>query len=117
MYSENGTGTSLWILAALFSAVPTICLCYSVLDWDRLMQKMYDQFAGKAPPSKSWLFGIEQDPAAWFLVDSNKLCVRAMIGISLFCAIPLWWIINTCTELPLQKTVTGWLLYIRDITY
>jgi hypothetical protein len=97
IYSTNGVATSLWVLVGLFTAAPTVWICYVVLRWDHFVQKAHDQFTGKTPP-RTGLLGIKQDPATMFLVDSNKLCVRVTIAWCLFCAFPLWMTLTNCTD-------------------
>ena len=116
IHSTNGAATSLWVLVGLFTAAPTVWICYMVFRWDHFVQKAHDQFTGKTQP-RAGLLGIKQDPATMFLVDGNKLCVRVTIFWCLFCAVPLWMILTNCTELPLQETVAGSFRRIREFEF
>lgn len=112
IYSKNGSASSLWILVGLFTAVPAAWLCYVVRRWEHFLQKAIDTMMGNRP---SGLLGIRQDSSAMFLVDSNKLFVGGTIGWCLFCAFPLWMVLTSCTDLPLQKMVTDLLRYLREL--
>jgi len=40
IYATNGSSTYLWILAAMFTAAPTVWICYIVLRWEHFAQKI-----------------------------------------------------------------------------
>jgi hypothetical protein len=97
IHSENGAGTSLWLLVGVFTAAPAMWLCYVVYRWDRFMERAFDAAMGNRP---SVVLGIRGDPSSLFLIDSNKLCLRVIVLWCLFCAVPLWMILFNCTDLP-----------------
>jgi hypothetical protein len=112
IYSEAGSASSLRLLVGLCTAAPAIWFCYVVLRWRHVLQKTIDTMMGNRP---SGLFGIKQDPALMFFVDSNKICVRMTIVFCLLGAFPLWMILANCTELPLQKWVDDFFRYVREL--
>lgn len=96
-HSENGSATSLWLLAGIFTAAPAFWLCYVVRHWDRFIEQAVDDMLSGRPKG---FFRIKSDPSHLFLINSNALCLVVMIGWSLFCAFPLWMILTSCTDVP-----------------
>jgi hypothetical protein len=117
MYSEKGSATPLplWILAGIFTGMPTIWICYVVLRWEqKFSQKMYDgiayrdnrpRFPNFGIGSKSKLSPQELKPDTQelnfeqiFLLDANAMFLRVSIGWCVFCAFPLMLMITKCTD-------------------
>jgi hypothetical protein len=99
VFAENGHATSLWVFVALFTAAPTIWICFVVLRWDRFSQRIYDAAAGTYTPfpfSESWYHRNKPDP---FTFPYNQMFVMISFGSSLFCTAPLWIMLDNCVSL------------------
>ena len=101
IYATKGQATSLWILVGMFTALPTIWICYIVLRWEWFSQKVYDSAAGTyrfLPNAMPELFDrYRPDP---FKFRFNQAFVVVIVGWSLFCTAPLWLMLSNCTNLP-----------------
>lgn len=118
IYSENGDAMPSWILAGIFSGVPTIWICYVVLHWEqKFSQKMYDSIAYTDSRSirsifphfsfgsKSKISAQELNPESRelsfgqiFLLNANAMFLRVCIVLCVFCALPLLMMITECTK-------------------
>jgi hypothetical protein len=100
IYSKNGEATSLWVLVGLFTALPTIWICFVVLRWKHFSQKVYDQAAGYRPypdlTPKTLYDRYNPDPLTF---PYNRVFVIVAVGWSLFCTGPLWMMLGNCTDL------------------
>lgn len=86
IHAEKGNATSLWVLVGLFTALPTIWICFLVTIWEQISQKIYDsELRGSNP---SCFPGYQRDYNGMFAVIS--------IGWSLFCTAPLWIMLTKC---------------------
>jgi hypothetical protein len=97
--NKNGP-ISLWVLVAMFTAVPTIWICYVVLRWERFSQQIYDSAAPTYRPfmtPKSLHDRYKPGPVTF---PFNRVFVIAVVGWSLFCTAPLWMLLANCTKLP-----------------
>jgi hypothetical protein len=122
IYSESGSATPSWVLAGIFSGVPTIWICYVVLRWEqKFSQKMYDaiaytdnrslfsnirsifpnigfgsrsEFGAEGFKSESRELNFEQI----FLLNANAMFLRVCIVLCVFCALPLLMMITGCTN-------------------
>jgi hypothetical protein len=96
--SKNGP-TSVWVLVGLFTAVPTIWICYVVLRWERFSQQIYDSAASSYKPfmTPKFLFDrYKPDPVTF---PFNRVSVVTVVGWSLFCSGSLWLMFYNCTNL------------------
>jgi len=98
--AQNGSPTSLWVIVGLFSAVPTIWICIIVLRWKSFSRKIYrhytiqpDGVVGVAPG----FFLRKYYPPANY--DYNFLLAGVCLFWSLFSAIPLVFMLMSCTGL------------------
>jgi len=103
IHSKNGQATSLWLLVGMFTALPTIWICWIVLRWKHFSQKVYDSAAGtdygpfpNALPKKLYDH-YRPDPVTF---PHNHVFVVVNVGWSLFCTAPLWMMLTNCTSLP-----------------
>ena len=101
--TTNGRGTSLWVFVGMFTALPTIWICYNVLRWKQFSQNIYDSAAGtyygpfpNALPKKLY-DRYRPDPATF---QYNGMFVLVNVFWSLFCTLPLWIMLIGCTNLP-----------------
>jgi hypothetical protein len=95
---KNGP-ISLWVLVVMFTAIPTIWICYVVLRWERFSQQVYDSAAASYRPfmvRKSLYDRYTPGPVAF---PFNLVFVVALVGWSLFCTGPLWMLLAGCTNL------------------
>lgn len=100
IYTTKGDAISLWALVGLFTALPTIWICYVVLRWERFSQKIYDSAAGTYQPfmTPSSLYDrYKPDPVTF---PHNTVFVFMMVGWSLFCTGPLWLMLANCADIP-----------------
>lgn len=85
-HPHQRSAVSLWVLAGLFTVLPTIWICNVALRWDQhYARKMYDSIAA-GPPEQ-------------LLIDANSLALMVMAGWCLFCAIPLFMMLGHCTAI------------------
>jgi hypothetical protein len=101
IYTTKGAATSLWILVGMFTALPTIWICFIVLRWERFSQKIYDNAAGTYRPYPNLMPQVlydryNPDP---FTFPYNRVFVVVNVGWSLFCTGPLWLMLTNCTNL------------------
>jgi len=101
--NTNGRGASLWVFVGMFTALPTISICYNVLRWEWFSQTFYDSAAGTyyGPlpnflPKK--LYDRYRPNPATF--QYNGMFVLLNVFWSLFCTSPLWIMLFGCTNLP-----------------
>jgi hypothetical protein len=97
---KAGQATSLWLFVGMFTALPTIWICYIVLRWNRFSQRIYDAAAGRYTPfllPKVLYDRYKPDP---FIFPHNQVFVIVVVGWCLFCTIPLWMMLINCTNLP-----------------
>lgn len=102
IYAGNGQATSLWVLVGMFTALPTIWICFIVLRWKRFSQRVYDSAAGTDRPFPN---GIPKELYDSFYPDPvtfphNRVFAVVFVGWSLFCTSPLWLMLTNCTNLP-----------------
>jgi hypothetical protein len=108
IYAENGSAMPSWILAGIFTGGPTIWICYIVLRWEqKFSEKIYDSIAYGHPEPPFSFFFAKQEPHPKelnfqniFLVNFNRLFLVINVGWCFFCALPLWMMLSTCTNLP-----------------
>jgi hypothetical protein len=108
IYAQNGSATSFWVLAGMFTVLPAIWIGYVALRWkQKFSQKMYDAIAYRRPMfphlrfgRKSRLDSRELNFEQIFLLDANRLFLRVNIGWCLFCTFPLWLMLYDCTAFP-----------------
>ena len=86
----------------MFTALPTMWICFVALRWKRFSRKIYDQAAGTYRPylilmPKSFYDRYNPDPLTF---PYNRVFVIMVIGWSLFCTIPLWMMLTNCTDVP-----------------
>jgi hypothetical protein len=96
--TRNGP-ISLWVLVGMFTALPTIWICYVVLRWERFSQQIYDSAAATYRPfmtPKSLYDRYKPGPVAF---PFNLVFVVTLVGWSLFCTAPLWMLLANCTGL------------------
>ena len=118
IYSENGSAMPAWLLAGIFSGVPTIWICYVVLRWEqKFSKKMYDGIAYTDSKSMRSIFpnfgfgskykvnAQELKPESRelnfeqiFLFNANATFLRMCILWCAFCALPLLLMITECTN-------------------
>ena len=99
IYAENGSATSLWFLSGMFTALPTLWICFVALRWERSSQKIYDTAKDDYQPFMTPKFlydSFKPDPVSF---PYNQMFVGIFVGWSLFCTIPLWIMLGTCTKL------------------
>jgi hypothetical protein len=101
--AASGRGTSLWVFVGMFTALPTIWICYNVLRWEQFSQSVFDSAAGtyygpfpNALPKKLY-DRYRPDPATF---QYNGMFVLVNLFWSLFCTLPLWMMLFGCTNLP-----------------
>jgi hypothetical protein len=110
IYAKNGSARwSLWVLAGMFTAAPTIWICYVALRWkQKFSEQMYDSIAYGRPrfPFSGYFSGKSKPDAQdlnfqnIFLVNANWLFLVLNVGWCLFCMAPLWMMLTDCTKLP-----------------
>jgi hypothetical protein len=96
IYDKNGQATSLWLFVGLFTALPTIWICFIVLRWKGFSQIIHGAGADSYKrflASKGW---YDQNKPASFTFPFNRAFVVAVVGWCLFCSIPLWVMILPC---------------------
>src|SRR5262245_28686672 len=82
-HPNQPSATSLWLLAAMLTVVPSLWISHVALRWDHYyQQKMYDSIA-----HSSWV------------IDADRLTLLVMAGWCLFCAIPFFLMLVPCTAL------------------
>ncbi len=73
LQAKNGSTASFWILVALFTAAPTIWLCYTVLRWnEKFSLKFYDSIAYANRHSGGLDSWVSRTPAVRTISTSNK---------------------------------------------
>jgi hypothetical protein len=100
IYTTKGDATSMWVLVGIFTALPTIWICFIVLRWDRFSQRVYDSAADNYQPfmMPKILYDLcKPDPVTF---PHNLLFVLLTVGWSLFCTGPVWLMLANCTDLP-----------------
>lgn len=103
IHSKNGEAQSLWVLVGLFTALPTMWICWIVLRWERFSQKIYDSakptYYGPFPNAlpKTLYERYRPDPVSF---PHNLVFVVVNVGWCLFCMGPLWLMLTNCTSLP-----------------
>jgi hypothetical protein len=100
IYAGNGEGMSLWLFVGMFTALPTIWICFVVLRWERFSQKVYDAAADNYQPFMTPKFlydSFKPDPVTF---PHNLMFVAVFVLWSLFCTAPLWVMLTNCTDLP-----------------
>jgi hypothetical protein len=98
IYAENGQPMSLWLCVTLFTAAPTIWICFIVLRWKRFSQQIYDAATGTRTPfpiPKAVFDRNKPDPLT-FPVDA--VFVAVVVGWCLCCTAPLWLMLANCTN-------------------
>jgi hypothetical protein len=112
IYAENGSATSAWIFAGLFTGLPTIWICYVALRWkQKFSQQVYDSIAyrntrpifpnlgfGTKPKPDHQERDLEPNFEQIFFLDANALFLRIGIGWCLFCTFPLVLMVTKCTS-------------------
>jgi hypothetical protein len=101
IYTRNGQATSLWFFVGMFTALPTIWICFVVLRWKRFSQRVYDNAAGtyRGFPNlmpKVLYDRYNPDP---FTFPYNPVFVVVIAVWSMFCTGPLWMMLSNCTNL------------------
>lgn len=85
-HPNQRSAVSLWLLAGMFTALPTAWICNVALRWDDYYaRKVYDSIAN-GPPGQ-------------LLMDANWLLLMVLAGWCLFCGIPLFLMSVQCTAL------------------
>lgn len=83
---QSSGGTPFWFLAGMFTVLPALWLCIVALCWNSYFaRKMYDALAS-GPPER-------------LLINGNSLMLMVTVGWCLFCAIPLFLMLEQCTPL------------------
>ena len=102
------SAASLWVLVGIFTALPTIWICYVVFRWDYFSQKLYGDIAYRRSSTFSRLIGLQSKSDAElpdlnfeniFLINFDRLFLRVSIVWCLFCTGPLWMMLANCTSL------------------
>jgi hypothetical protein len=93
-HAHQPSAASMWALAGLITVLPTLWMCYVALRWDRYFaSKMYDSIACGSP-------GQMFMPVNWL--------VLAVIAFwCLFCAIPLFLMLDQCTAVSAHFNLNG----------
>jgi hypothetical protein len=120
IYAENGAATPGWLLAGIFTGLPTIWICYVALNWEeKFSEQFYNSIAYRdetsmfvnlrqmfpnigfgsrprisAPTNES----PELDFEKIFLLNANRLFLRVSVMWCLFCAAPLLMMVTKCTS-------------------
>jgi len=109
IYHKNGAATSLWVVAGVLTAAPTICISYVALRWEqKFSREMYDSIAYKRRKFPNFGFGVTSKPDnpqnlnfdQIFLLNANRLFLEVCIGWGLFCTAPLWMMLTNCINIP-----------------
>ena len=100
IHAKNGQATSLWLLMGMFTALPTIWICFVVLRWERFSQMIYDTAAGTYQPFMTPKFLYDRYKPDPFTFPHNRVFVAVNVGWSLFCTGPLWMMLTNCTNVP-----------------
>ncbi|HZO48151.1 MAG TPA: hypothetical protein VFB68_19805 [Xanthobacteraceae bacterium] len=95
IYATNGNADSLWISFGLFTALPTIWICFVALRWEQFSQKIYDN-AASADLNRNFIALPYGDVTTF---PHNTTFVTVTIFWSLFCTAPLWMMLSNCTNL------------------
>jgi hypothetical protein len=105
LYAENGSATPAWILAGMFTGLPTIWICYVVLRWEQKSQEIYGSIAYGRPKLPFSFLYERHEPLPKelnfeniFLVNFNWLFLLTCIMWCLFCAAPLLMMVTECTN-------------------
>jgi hypothetical protein len=98
--AKNGQATSLWFLVGLFTALPTIWICFVVLRWERFSRTVYDSAAGTYQPFMTPKFLYDRYKPNPVTFPYNPVFVAVSVGWSLFCTGPLWIMLTNCSNLP-----------------
>ena len=100
------SAASLWVLVGIFTALPTIWICYVVFRWDYFSQKLYGDIAYRRWSTFSRLIGLQSKSDAElpdlnfeniFLINFDRLFLRHRLV--LVCTGPLWMMLANCTSL------------------
>ena len=99
IYAQNGAATSLWLLAVMFTALPTFWICFISLRWERFSQKIYDAASDNYQPflAPKFLYDSFKPDPVFF--PHNQVFVAVCVGWSLFCTSPFWLMLGNCTNL------------------
>jgi len=100
IHAKNGEATSLWFLVGMFTALPTIWICFVLLRWKRFSQTVYDTAAGTYQPFMTPKFLYDRYKPDPVIFPHNLVFVVVCVGWSLFCTGPLWLMLANCTDLP-----------------
>lgn len=120
VYAENGAATPGWLLVGIFTGLPTIWMCYVVLNWEeKFSRQFYDSiayrdetsifanlrqmfpnigFGSKSQISPPMTETPELDFEKICLLNANRLFLRVCVMWCLFCAAPLLMIVTKCTN-------------------
>jgi|KBSSwiStaDraftv2_1062776.scaffolds.fasta_scaffold539202_1 hypothetical protein len=103
IHSKDGGAMSVWVFVGMFTAFPTIWICWTVLRWEHFSQQIYDS-------AKPTYYGSFPDALPKKLYDRyrpdrvtfpyNAVFVGVNVVWSLFCTLPLWLMLTNCTSLP-----------------
>jgi hypothetical protein len=99
IYAENGSATSLWLLVGMFTALPTIWICFIALRWERFSQKVYDAAADTYEPFMMPKFMYDYHKPDPVTFPHNSVMVAVFLLWSLFCTSSLWIMLGNCTSL------------------
>jgi hypothetical protein len=99
IHSKNGQASSLRAFFGIFTALPTIWICFIVVRWKHFSQKVYDSAADSYQPfmmPKLLYERFKPDPV---IFPYNRVFVVTIVGWSLFCTNSLWMMLGNCTNL------------------
>lgn len=85
-HRNQPSAASLWVLAAMFTVLPTLWIGNVALRWDHYDRRMYDD--------------LVNGPPQYLLMNINWLVPMVMAVWCLFCAIPFILMLGQCTALP-----------------